>query len=569
MALVFGDNLEDLVFNKETVQQIYNANYNFSKPPLKPTVTAVAGDKQVFLYWNSVAEDSRDPFLGFQNNDPTQGYKKDFEGYLIYRSNEPEFNDIKIITDSKGTPKFWKPIAQFDLIDQIKGPDPVGINGARFWRGNETGLQHSYVDNDVINGQKYYYAIVSYDMGDPDFGTQGLTPSECTKIISEDFTGTLKFVDINCAVMVPNAPAAGYIPPQISGDVNQVTEGIGTGDIRVNVLNAAEIKEGAAYNIIFKSDGDIPDYKSTSCFITRITGSQVDTVVSNVDTSDFGIGKFSPPFDGMTISIINDTAVTVIDSSTGWLVGTSNLLMSVTPDMSSPARNLAWPSDYEIRFYDEVKATTPFFKIPVKFLVINTTSGDTVKAEVFDNNGDKTLNIEDEIVIIEYIGTSYKITWRITYYAPGIPNVQPVQPVPGDIFVIKTREQFKEGDYFTFSTKASGVDVSRAKDDLANIGVVPNPYVAAAKWERRNLNQTGRGERRIDFINLPAECTIRIYTITGSLVKTLNKNSSPTDGTISWNLISDDGMDVAYGVYIYHVDAPDVGEHIGKFAIIK
>ena len=74
------------------------------------------GDKQVFLYWDNVAEESRDPFLGFENGDPTQGAKKDFEGYLVYRSKDPEFNDIKIITDSKGAPKYWKPLAQFDLI---------------------------------------------------------------------------------------------------------------------------------------------------------------------------------------------------------------------------------------------------------------------------------------------------------------------------------------------------------------------------------------------------------------------------------------------------------------------
>jgi hypothetical protein len=58
-------------------------------------LTAVPGDGKVFLYWNKIAEESRDPFLGFQNNDPTQGYKKDFEGYLVYRSTEAEFNDIK------------------------------------------------------------------------------------------------------------------------------------------------------------------------------------------------------------------------------------------------------------------------------------------------------------------------------------------------------------------------------------------------------------------------------------------------------------------------------------------
>jgi len=112
--------VDDMVFNKETVQQIYNANYNFSKPPLKPHLTAVPGDKKIYLYWDNVAENSRDPFLGYENNDPAQGYKKDFEGYLVYRSREPEFNDIKIITDSHGNPKFWKPIAQFDLKDGLK-----------------------------------------------------------------------------------------------------------------------------------------------------------------------------------------------------------------------------------------------------------------------------------------------------------------------------------------------------------------------------------------------------------------------------------------------------------------
>lgn len=85
MSLLFGEDLNDILFNKETVQQIYNANYNFSKPPIKPELTAVGGDGKVFLYWDNIAEESCDPFLGFQNNDPTQGYKKDFEGYLIYK----------------------------------------------------------------------------------------------------------------------------------------------------------------------------------------------------------------------------------------------------------------------------------------------------------------------------------------------------------------------------------------------------------------------------------------------------------------------------------------------------
>lgn len=570
MALVFGSDLDDLFFNKETVQEIYNANYNFSKPPAKPEVTAVAGDGRVFLYWDDLAEESRDPFMGFDiPDDPTSGPKRDFEGYMIYRSTEPEFNDIKTITDSKGEPKFWRPIAQFDLIDGIEGPDPVGVNGASFWRGNETGLQHSYVDSNVVNGQQYYYAVVSYDMGDPNRGTKGLTPSECTKIITEDFAGNLQFVDINCAVVTPNAPAAGYTPPEIEGSVAEVESGLGTGSLRLNILNPSAIVENAAYKVIFDADGEYPDYTTSGYSIVR---NSEDTVLT-VPVTEIGASKFSSPFDGMTLAALNDTAVNVILDETGWLKWEGeqpNLTMNVLPDGSSPAKNTIYPADYELHWFDDVQQETPFFRMPINFIAINTTSQDTVEIEVFDNNGDGELSISDDIIIIERVeGGDYRLTWRITYLQPPGIGYEPIYPGEGDVFQIKTTKPFSNGDYFSFVTKAAAVDNDKAKTELEKIKVVPNPYVAQAVWEKRNLNQTGRGERRIDFIHLPAECTVRIYTVAGSLVKTLYKESSAEDGSVSWNLVTDDGMDAAYGLYIYHVDAPDIGEHIGKFAIIK
>jgi len=572
MALVFGSNLEDLVFNKETVQQIYNANYNFAKPPLKPTLTAVPGDGKVFLYWDGIAEESRDPFLGFENNDPTKGYKKDFEGYVIYRSTEPEFNDIKTITDSKGEPKYYKPIAQFDLDNGIAGPDPVGVNGASFWRGSDTGLQHSYVDEDVDNGQQYYYALVSYDQGDPDFGTKGLTPSECTKIITEDFAGTLTFVDYNCAVVTPNAPSAGYVPAEIDGDLSSVTSGIGTGSISVNILNSNEIKEGASYKVLFQSEGVTSDYVTTQYKIISTIGSDVDTAVT-VSADDIGGSAASPPFDGMTVTVSNDTAVSVDVNESGWLVGESNLTIAITPDSSSPAKNVKWPSDYQIKWYDQTVSETPFFNLPINFAVSDITNGDSVAVELFDNDGDKELSIGDVILIIHYPNLSnpseFYLSWKMEFSPPPGIGFQPIYPQPNDIFLIKTKKQFASGDYFSFSTKASLINEGKANEDLEKISVVPNPYVGQASWESRNLNQTGRGERRIDFINLPSECTIRIFSVEGALVKTLKKSTGQSDGSLTWNLVTEDGMDVAYGLYVFHVDAPGVGEHIGKFALIK
>lgn len=192
---------------------------------------------------------------------------------------------------------------------------------------------------------------------------------------------------------------------------------------------------------------------------------------------------------------------------------------------------------------------------------------------MIDSDGDSTLSYGDVLQIIEFVGTpsitNSRIAWQIAYFPPFNPGIDPINPVEGDLFRISTFKPFKSDDYFTFTTKPVSSSSELAKNQLNRINVVPNPYLGAASWERRTLNSTGRGERKIDFINLPADCTIRIYSMTGALVKTLKKESVIANGAVSWDLVSDDGMEVAYGVYIYHVDAPGVGEHVGKFALIK
>ncbi len=574
MALVFGDNLDGLVFNKETVQEIYDANYNFSKPPYTPHLSAVPGNGRVFLYWDDIAERSQDRFLGYEDPaDPSKGYKRNFEGYLVYRSQEPEFDDIKKVTDSHGNPKYWVPIAQFDLVDSVAGPDPVGINGARFWRGSETGLQHSFIDTTVTNGVRYYYAVSSYSKGDPKRGTKGLQPTECSKVISQDYAGNIKFVDINCAVVTPNQPAAGYKAPLSEGDMNHVASGLGTGSLTLTVLNPSQIHDGDQYKVIFKSNGSVPTYATQSFDVVRLRGASSDTLLKGVDTSSIGTGKLTRPFDGMILAVHNDTSI-VIDSS-GWRKGTSNIRMVAALDQTNLNRAIAWPADYEIKWDNTFVDTAAFAiglqypKMPVKFTITKTTTGERAKFLIQDMDTSGTLTVGDTIRIIENAGSlaTFKFAWKVSYGRPFFGAVQ--EPQTGDRFAIKTRRPFLSGDYFSFIMRGAGTDNGVAKDQLSNITVVPNPYIATARWEPRTLFTTGRGDRLIQFKKLPAKCTVRIYTITGSLVKTLEKDSSPADGSLSWNLISDDGMDIAYGLYIFHVDAPGIGEHIGKFAVVK
>jgi len=72
--------------------------------------------------------------------------------------------------------------------------------------------------------------------------------------------------------------------------------------------------------------------------------------------------------------------------------------------------------------------------------------------------------------------------------------------------------------------------------------------------------------RQIQFINLPNECTIYIFSVAADKVKTIYHNSN--NGTEIWDLRAEGGREIAPGIYIYVVKASGV-EYKSKFAIIK
>ncbi|HTP78910.1 MAG TPA: hypothetical protein VMM57_00750, partial [Bacteroidota bacterium] len=178
----------DALRKRITAQLAYQENYEFAQVPIEPVVKAVPGDRKVTLYWDALAEQSFDRFLQGVGADP-----HDFEGYRIYRATDPAFQDAKIITDAYGNPApYLKPMAQFDLKDGIKGFSTIPYNGVEFYLGDDTGLQHTWVDTSVQNGQKYYYAVRAYDRG---YAPLQIAPSESNMLISIDnTTGLVKEV---------------------------------------------------------------------------------------------------------------------------------------------------------------------------------------------------------------------------------------------------------------------------------------------------------------------------------------------------------------------------------------
>lgn len=101
-----------------------------------------------------------------------------------------------------------------------------------------------------------------------------------------------------------------------------------------------------------------------------------------------------------------------------------------------------------------------------------------------------------------------------------------------------------------------------------NVVAFPNPYRAGSAFDGRNPSQIEQ-DRKIWFKGLPANCSIKIYTIAGELVQTLHHND-PQRGQTSWNLLSSYNRVIASGLYIYVVEDHASGEFFrGKLVIIK
>ncbi|NIA09961.1 MAG: hypothetical protein GWP10_09580, partial [Nitrospiraceae bacterium] len=113
---------------------------------------------------------------------------------------------------------------------------------------------------------------------------------------------------------------------------------------------------------------------------------------------------------------------------------------------------------------------------------------------------------------------------------------------------------------------------------IGKVAVVPNPYrgdiaynIYNPPWEKPGGTRARwmEQDRRIQFINLPAQCEIKIYTLAGDLVATIPHND-PNKGYEDWNLTSFAGQAISSGIYLFAAKDSKTGDvQLGKFVIIK
>jgi hypothetical protein len=608
VALLFGEDFNDIFKNKKIVQQIYNAGYAFPQAPLKPKINLTQNDGKVVIYWDGEeTENSRD-FVTKQ---------QDFEGYKIYRSTDANFQDSRTITNALGVLTFDKPIAQYDLDNDFNGffiPSPElleAFGGTTFFFGENTGVINRFVDSTVIPGIKYYYAVSAFDHGD---GSPDIFPEENSKFIFRSNTGQI-ILDDNTGFITPGRRPAGYSNAFLE-NLEKSENFFGTGDAAIELIDDSQVRNGFNYQIIFEdtsltsitSNWSLLDLQTPDTVYVPLANETyivnpndsiplpqgTDTIYVNgspmeatgpyytatyqvlVDKSTTFFGE-TPIRHGFRPQLYNDE---ILLDSLG--TGFEDIPSSPPPEYDvipfkalNPNYNgYNVPNDYVIEFYDSIVDTSvadtvgpgPSNIVPPRnanFKIKNLTMDEYIDF-VYLITG--TISTTHSIWFKELIQNNYVRTWRVNirYRTANAPLEN------AGTLSIATLKPFNQQDSFFFTMTGASLDNSLAKAELDKIKVVPNPYVVTHSGEERLLSfqSSGRGEREIRFTYVPPGSKISIFTVRGELVKILNSESLYV-GDVFWNLRSEENIDVAYGIYVFVVDAPNIGTKIGKFALIK
>ena len=236
------------------------------------------------------------------------------------------------------------------------------------------------------------------------------------------------------------------------------------------------------------------------------------------------------------------------------------------------------PSDYRIEFYNSIVDTSyadpDLYPIatPVNFRVYNETDSTYVKFIFSERDQNGVLSPGDELVFIEPTPTGgLGYTWDVVIVAKQGDPADTVYTLGAGVrLLFHTQKPFRKGDLLEFTTVPPKVDPALAKLQVSRVKVVPNPYITASEFELPLAPgiTSGRGTRKIEFIHVPSQATINIFTARGDHVITLRNEGNIEDETISWNLKTKENLDIAFGVYFYVLESP-AGEQTGKIAIIK
>lgn len=603
----------DLMTNMRVLQQMYDRAFQGSGPPKTPTLKAIAGDKQVRLVWDSEAEDSKDALTG----------KNDFEGYKIYRSDNLGRTWGDPITDQFGNVIGYKPIKIFDLIDGIKGPDPAFNQSL----GDDTGIEHSYTDNNLLNGVEYWYCVTAFDKGNqkPD----SLEQSYQSPLGSSTIESHTKSV-------VPGVRPQNYLPPEYYPILNPEGSfppigGVCQGIVSIDIVQPDSIT-GDDYLVTFV-DSTLEIVGSDTNYVLgfnlyRIDSETRDTIIlldhhlfSNESEDNL------PITDGFRLTALNTPSGvafqgwTLVNKDTSTFQWTTKPVSKYLNDRQTVQEVVYTIDDYRVtidtvngldaKLYDyftDVLYDTTIYHLPLKVEVVT--------------NPANPIDVSQNTILMEFAVKAPWEDYRMNFYSqlgwdltPGGPAYTPgspgfyerypdmlnferyeIDPVTQDTILsgllLHTNHQPNtyidansntihqiavapsHGDQFTIKThkpfrKEVRYEFSTKKVEYASKNSVDLKKIRAVPdpYIVSNEYETNQFGKRLMFNHLPNECTISIYTIAGDFVDEIYHNDNR--GFDFWDLRTYNDQYIAYGLYVFVVKLPDGQQNVGKFLVIK
>ena len=472
----------------------------------------------------------------------------------------------------------------------------------------------------------------------------GIAPSENNVVIRKNEFEEIEFIGPNVAIVTPGTRAAGetvesdfnvdysgaagngQIVPEIV-DVNSLAQNH-TYKIKFNIFkidSSYRFHAGYGYRytasglrVYDQTEGDRLIYEDVLMKGERgmVTPKNMQTLLvsydndtPNSDDDYFHITtdewKYTEVFEGLRLKVKMDYRLPVYDyAKSGWMPGQAPI------NITFIEKNMTWFKwNYNIIFSDQVvwetkltkaraatlrdendrkfDANELLFNQQFTFKVVNldyidstgTPAALDLIVQDLNKNGKFDL-FGDRILVGSY---NLKDRWDNVLFIIDFLNARDESELPknNDVYAIRFLKPWTATDSVTFTVAGQKiVDQALLKTKMADIRVVPNPYVASNLMEPSVVNKWLNQRRRLLFTNLPERCTIKIFTVSGVLVRELR---APDDavtsfggfgqtntGLLHWDMLTSEGLEIAAGMYFYHVKDDQTGEEVtGKLAVIK
>ncbi|MFH1070282.1 MAG: hypothetical protein V1794_11740 [Candidatus Glassbacteria bacterium] len=640
--------IEDMMVVAEVV---INGNFALPTTPTSPPLTIIPGDRQVSITWSDVNLQTADPYYYFlQENpalDPDHLYREyDFEGFRVYRSYVgPNDSHSQLLANYSLSANSL----QFHYIDRNEDDQPLFRmrNGMKVWyavvpydRNYDPATGASFSLPDPASGKTWnrpgatlYTVIPRSDASNYEaaelLGYEYVKPSgfsaEPITVTGTTLTGAA--TGPAGVTWLTQDPV--YIVPAMTPVFDAVNSERITQDQTFYLQVSDDLQPNgnrAGRRFVVLADASVNVQDDSGPFIQVRGGSNSVTAYHSGMSSEGVTWNVKATFQGKRQGNVwtqidaggYTDSLSINNNRSNW-----NAADTRTYNGTGIYQGLLRTGGYEITWQNSGGSVT--------VAVVDKTHGATVPfspyidgggwgfiapgvaAQTFSTQWGRKQGGPRNVEITQSSRTAMLVqtlpatnTSPFTLFVNGqflvFTMVQKVMPPNGTVMKLRTAFGAWSGTTFTqnpdiinpgdkWRFDIQGMTIDKEDADMSRIKVVPNPYMASSFLDLSINN------RRIDFVNLPDRCTIRIYTLRGNLVNVLNHvgvnrqgwgnytdwdrltsvTSEPSQytgydnhgGTEPWNLRNRWGQTVASGLYFFHVTDQRGETLTGKFYIVN